>query len=183
MVIVLAVLVVRRFSGIRRPVDLIGKTRALMAGLSMAQETYRSMYEALPPDSGVGLHPDLDKPAECLAFYLSGPTIFYDPAVSPLDAPWDHEIYDTSRRGAGRRSLPRFYDFHTRSLKDEDKDGIPEVVDSWGNPLLYNTGAKQNGPFNQNGAPTHNKPTYDLSSAGPDGEHGTEDDITNWQGK
>lgn len=40
--------------------------------------------------------------------------------------------------------------------------------DPWGNPYIY----EYPGQNNADG--------YDLSSAGPDGRHGTDDDITNW---
>ena len=46
------------------------------------------------------------------------------------------------------------------------KRGIPK--DPWGNEYLY----EQPGRYNTN--------SYDLSSAGPDGQQGTEDDIVNW---
>jgi general secretion pathway protein G len=40
--------------------------------------------------------------------------------------------------------------------------------DPWGNAYLYVCPGK------------HNEDTYDLSSSGPDGREGTDDDITNW---
>lgn len=46
------------------------------------------------------------------------------------------------------------------------KRGVPK--DPWGNEYLY----KQPGQYNEYG--------YDLSSYGPDGINGTEDDIKNW---
>jgi general secretion pathway protein G len=47
------------------------------------------------------------------------------------------------------------------------KKGLPK--DPWGNPYTY----KKPG--------SNNASSYDLSSAGPDGQHGTEDDVTNWK--
>ena len=41
-------------------------------------------------------------------------------------------------------------------------------VDPWGNPYIYEYPGK------------HNTNGYDLSSAGPDGKPGTDDDIVNW---
>ena len=41
--------------------------------------------------------------------------------------------------------------------------------DPWGNPYIYYYPGK------------HNPTSYDLSSMGPDGKEGTEDDIGNWQ--
>lgn len=46
------------------------------------------------------------------------------------------------------------------------KSDIPH--DPWGNPYLYKSPG------------AHNADSYDLSSNGPDGSEGTEDDITNW---
>jgi general secretion pathway protein G len=46
-------------------------------------------------------------------------------------------------------------------------DRIP--FDPWGHPYLYEYPGK------------HRTNSYDLSSAGPDGKFGTEDDIANWQ--
>ena len=54
-----------------------------------------------------------------------------------------------------------------RSPYLEDKGGIP--TDPWGRAYLYECPGK------------HNTSGYDLSSAGPDGREGTEDDVTNWQ--
>lgn len=42
-------------------------------------------------------------------------------------------------------------------------------LDPWGNPYIYESPGK------------HNPSGYDLSSMGPDGRAGTDDDITNWQ--
>lgn len=48
------------------------------------------------------------------------------------------------------------------------KDGS-KLKDAWGRDFIY----VSPGQYNQN--------TYDLSSAGPDGRPGTDDDIVNWQ--
>jgi len=47
-----------------------------------------------------------------------------------------------------------------------DHDVIPK--DPWGNDYVYECPGR------------HNPSSYDLSSAGPDGRFGTEDDICNW---
>ncbi len=44
-----------------------------------------------------------------------------------------------------------------------------DVIDVWGNPFLYRYPGE------------HNTDSYDLYSSGPDGQEGTEDDITNWE--
>jgi type II secretion system protein G len=47
--------------------------------------------------------------------------------------------------------------------------GSAALKDPWGHPLMYLAPAK------------HNKDGYDLWSVGPDGQDGTEDDVTNWK--
>ena len=49
------------------------------------------------------------------------------------------------------------------------KKGIPP--DPWGHPYVFECPGK------------HNQEGYDLMSAGPDGQIGTDDDITNWDTK
>jgi general secretion pathway protein G len=48
------------------------------------------------------------------------------------------------------------------------KDGS-KIKDAWGHDLIY----ESPGQYNEN--------SYDLSSPGPDGQEGTDDDITNWE--
>jgi general secretion pathway protein G len=55
--------------------------------------------------------------------------------------------------------------WHGPYLKQEQQ--IP--VDPWGNPYIYEAPGKNN---------TY---SYDLSSVGPDGRAGTEDDVANWK--
>jgi general secretion pathway protein G len=45
-----------------------------------------------------------------------------------------------------------------------------QYLDSWGRPFIYQCDGTQ-----------HNAQKFDIWSAGPDGESGTEDDITNWK--
>ena len=53
--------------------------------------------------------------------------------------------------------------------KDWHGPYLPKLpVDSWGQKYVYEYPGK------------HNKSGYDLSSAGPDGKAGTDDDIGNW---
>jgi len=179
-VIAIAVVVTSPFwASSRRPPH--SDITVLIKGLSMALDVYRDEHTVYPPDSGTGLHADLDKPAECLVYYLSGGSIFYDPATSPRDYPWQHPLLNVAELGAGRNEAIVYYSFHSKLLMDTDGDGLPELVDPWKHPFLYNSGPKADGPFNQNGAPKHHPKKFDLSSAGPDGEHDTEDDIKNWR--
>lgn len=73
---------------------------------------------------------------------------------------------------------------------DVNGNGLPEIVDSWGRPYLYNRPAFpscNNDYFNLTaitlggtpqavlGDPAHNTSTYDLYSVGPDGQTGSND--------
>ena len=49
----------------------------------------------------------------------------------------------------------------------QSETGVPN--DPWGNPYIYVCPGK------------HNPNSYDISSMGPDGREGGDDDITNWQ--
>jgi len=67
------------------------------------------------------------------------------------------------------------------STTDVDNNGLPEVVDPWGRPLLYNRPAFPGFPndyynFSGNGAlsdPAHNPDSYDLYAVGADGQTGS----------
>jgi general secretion pathway protein G len=52
-----------------------------------------------------------------------------------------------------------------------DAPGNQIPLDLWKNPYIYECPGR------------HNQNSYDLSSAGPDGQAGTQDDIVNWQAK
>jgi prepilin-type N-terminal cleavage/methylation domain-containing protein len=152
------------------------RTQALIQSMSMALDTYQLKYNAYPPDR----HPQLDKSTECLVYYLSGNSIRYTPGVSHSAYRWTHDLYDTTRGGAGRRNITRYRSFDSSLLVDTDGDGAPELADAWGKLFVYNSGPTADSDTNQNGAPYHNSDTTDLLSAGSDGKYGTKDDLTNW---
>ena len=62
----------------------------------------------------------------------------------------------------------KFYDTNLTSEKPS------QLVDEWGNPMRYHPW--KNEAITEN---AHNRYSYDLWSAGADGEFGTDDDITN----
>jgi prepilin-type N-terminal cleavage/methylation domain-containing protein len=83
-----------------------------------------------------------------------------------------------------------------------DKPALFEIVDAWGNPLVYLrhdsyetsqeyeslrqidgelVRAQVKGVRSDKTGSFHNKEKYQLSSAGEDGVHGTEDDIASWK--
>ena len=173
----LGILVGGSFLATHGPPHPITRTVSMMHGLTMALEYYSVEYDGCPPDRAVGIHADLDKPTECLVYYLSGATITSGPQAKTTDPKWPHPVFAAE----GRSGMEIFYQFWEACLRDMDNDGIPEVVDGWGTPFLYNSGTGRDGPFNQGGAPIHNPGRFDLSSAGPDRLHGTRDDIGNWK--
>ena len=92
--------------------------------------------------------------------------------ISTFSTALDHFEVDVGRYPDGRNGLleliqqPRdAVEWHGPYLKNET--GIPK--DPWGNDYIYECPGK------------HNLNSYDLTSIGPDGREGTEDDITNWQ--
>ncbi len=61
---------------------------------------------------------------------------------------------------------------------DINENGIPEVVDAWARPILYNRPkfpACADTYYNFAGNPKHNAETFDLYSVGPDGQTGAND--------
>ncbi len=149
---------------------------SLIDGLSLAVATYNQIYDAYPPDK----HPQLDKSSECLVYYLSGGSIYYEQGVSPDGYPWTHNMYNVNSGGKGRKTMPIPYQFKGSFLVDNDADHAPELVDKWQKELIYNAGPTQNTSYNQYGGAKHCLKRCDLFSPGPDQKYGTDDDITNW---
>jgi type II secretory pathway pseudopilin PulG len=154
------------------------ETLSLIQGVSMALDTYRVEHATYPPDLGAGRHADLDKSAECLAYYLSGRSVVYDSKTTPA-YPWPHALLDVRRLAPTRRNQPQYYEFDARHLADHDGDGLPEFVDAWRRRFIYNTGGEVNGAFNQFEGPRFRPGLYDLLSAGYDGRFCTDDDLVN----
>jgi prepilin-type N-terminal cleavage/methylation domain-containing protein len=67
------------------------------------------------------------------------------------------------------------YEFGEKEAADTDGDGRLEVVDHWGRPVSY----CHHRSYSRPGPP--NAASFRLVSAGPDGEEGTRDDITNFR--
>jgi hypothetical protein len=63
-----------------------------------------------------------------------------------------------------------FIDYEKMVNSGEIDEGANRaLVDPWGNNYRYQCPGK------------HNRTSFDLQSAGPDGEYDTEDDIKNWE--
>ena len=66
-----------------------------------------------------------------------------------------------------------YYGFKKQDLIDLDGDNYEAVVDSWGQPFVYNRRAfSGTDGYNRYGDPRHNVNDYDLFSIGEDGETG-----------
>ena len=156
----------------------IAAVKTLFGGLKTGLETYKQAHGTYPPDR----RPDLTRSSECLVLYLSGSSICYIDGTSPPTYPWRHGAYSVP----GRRAVTACYPFDDATfLKDTDKSGdpghrAPELFDTWGRRIIYNTGLSEDGDHNQLGGPRYSLHRYDLLSAGPDEKYGTADDITSW---
>ena len=105
-------------------------------------------------------------PPEALCWALSNPNLAKDPEILeyvPIIA--NRLPYLTFSRGG--------------ETTDYNDNGMPEVVDAFGRPLLYNRPAFHSGhqlvlcDFASN--PRHNTESYDLYSVGPDGQTGSQE--------
>ncbi|MBM4040519.1 MAG: prepilin-type N-terminal cleavage/methylation domain-containing protein [Planctomycetes bacterium] len=66
----------------------------------------------------------------------------------------------------------------TREMTDTNGNGVPEVVDPWDRPFLYNRPqfpASAAADYNDGINPYHNPTTYDLYGVGPDGTTGDQE--------
>lgn len=86
------------------------RTQSLVQRLTLAMEAYQEDLGAYPYDAHTSGGKRVD-PAEALYIYL------YEYPVETRREP--------------------YLTFEDRELKDWDEDGLPEVVDSWGRPLIY----------------------------------------------
>ncbi len=177
---ILAALLVPVLREVREHMRVV-KTRETIHGISMAMTIYKTMHKRFPPDKN-GDFPALVS-SQCLVYYLSGPTIYFDSDYSPDDYPWKHDLYNvaTNKPGKGRKNFHRFYDFKSDYIADFGGQSAPALIDPWRNRYIYNSGTTTNGAYNRYKGANHGGKEYDLFSAGPDGVYGTDDDITSWQ--
>ena len=174
-------LLVPTLNAIRKQVN-ITRVESIIHGVSSAIDAYKQIYYTCPPDK----HPDFDKSAECVVYYLSGGSIAYSGSQSspiPAGYPWKHTRYlDNSSDGSGRKATTIFYSFKTNMLADLDTDYAPELVDTWGTRFIYVFGGTgTTSAYKQSiGPPAHNIGRYDLFAPGPDKKYGTSDDIKGW---
>lgn len=76
--------------------------------------------------------------------------------------------YPTSDEGLAALVEPPDDDEEAERWRGPYITDLKDLKDAWGNELIF----ESPGEYNEQG--------YDLSSSGPDGDSGNEDDITNW---
>jgi len=180
-IVILMSLLVPTIGAIRRQMNQ-AKTETIIHGISMALNAYKTTFYTYPPDKATGTHADLDLSSECVAYYLSGASIAYNPASPPSGFAWRHELFQDSG-DSGRKAMDVFYQFKDDMLVDYDKDKIPEIKGPYQKHMIYNSGSSTDGSFNQYGAPRHNIKKFDIFFVGPDQKYGTDDDVRNWKDK
>lgn len=142
-------------------------TETLIQRIGLALETYKEQLDTYPPDyvpTGARLRPfTRDDSSWTPTPALPPEALYYYLANAFLTA--DHPLEKFKER---------------RESTDYNANGLPEVTDAWGYPLLYNR-ARFPGTSSFNYAasgvrldPEHNVETFDLYSVGPDGQTGTD---------
>jgi prepilin-type N-terminal cleavage/methylation domain-containing protein len=154
--------------------SLIGRLEVALAAVKKDTSIYPPDYLTGPipynnsdakfPGYKVPTGPGL--PPEALAWALSNPNIANEPEIANyVPNICDHVPYLQLARGS--------------ELQDYNDNGLPEVVDAWGRPLLYNRPAWPSGhdlqPCDFAGDPWHRGDSYDLFSVGADGQTGAND--------
>jgi type II secretory pathway pseudopilin PulG len=122
---------------------------ALIRGLGQACTLYESECGFYPPDSlkenrsdpataATGGYASVDTPSEALWFFLvrkfvykSTETNFNERHASATHTFNTPSVYATKNFGP-------FFNASSGQLKDVDRDGVPEIVDVWNQPILYN---------------------------------------------
>ena len=142
------------------PERYVARTRTFLNRIQAALESYKDHMGCYPPDTippGTGLLrfkdgsswtlPEPASPPEALHYYLANPKLSAE-----------HPHLDLEQV-----AVP----------PDLNKNGLPELTDDWGNPLLYNRPRFPSGGFDDGTDPFHNAASFDLYSVGPDGQTGT----------
>jgi len=151
-------------------------TEGLIARIETACATYRQEQQVYPPDyvpAGKELY------YEYTNINVGGFQKTFDPSSEALP-PEALYYYLTNPFVASKAAYLQV--LAGGETADYNKNRLPEIVDSWGRPILYNR-AKFVGTtaFNYaedtDGKPWHNKDSFDLYSLGPDGTTNGKDSI------
>ena len=155
----------------------IATTEALIKRVGMALELYCRECAYYPPDY-IAIEQAKDGPFTdiyCLSFngdeYIPVP----DRRAYPPEA-----LYYYLAHGYLTDRHPMLRLSSRTEVMDVNNNAMPEIVDPWGRPLLYN---RRSFPgfssyyiyYNGGGEPRNNVNTYDLFSVGPDGQTSNDD--------
>lgn len=179
---VLAAMLLPAIAAVRKAAR-VGSTEALLTRVETATNHFRAdagfyPIDYIPKDTApvtlVRL-PDYPTPSgnafppEALCYILANANLG--------DMPYVAQGFPKAARQAPYLRLAR-----DKERLDLDDDGLPEIVDAWGRPFLYNRPPFPNGHFFDNcdyaqpsgndGKPYHNTQSFDLYSVGPDGQTG-----------
>jgi len=138
----------------------VAATRSLILHVAAALEKYSVDWACYPPDTipaGTPL---------CPLATDGAPSGLMAPATPP------EALYHCLPNPNLSRRHP-YLDLPKTLCADHDQDGLPEIVDGWGRPLLYNRPRVSSGAFDSGSDPMHRSRSYDLYSVGADGQTGT----------
>ena len=138
----------------------VATTKQLMIQLAMGLGQYHHTFGGYPPDT-------MPAGTVLLSFRAGGPPT---PAVDAVVSPESLCYCLANPFLSGGHPLAQL---GRRQRADHDGDGLPEVVDGWGRPLLYNRTRFPSGGFDNGTNPAHHPNSYDLYSVGADGQTGT----------
>jgi len=154
----------------------VNATTAMVKQIGMACKMYEQDFGFFPPESfsdvngaTTGETVKIDKPSEALWFFL-GHKFEYRSTETNFNeghASTSYEFNDPIAF-AVKTSGP-YMEFQNKYLKDHDGDNVPEAVDAWQQPILYNAPGGPRGDAANNYDPFHNPLSFDLFSIGPNG--------------
>ena len=156
-------------------------TKTLLTRIELALDAFRRDTTEYPPDyfpsaasAFLEKYPDYKAPSagtaalppEALCYAISSPTIADNAPITTILPNLSSRVpYLSLARGSERT--------------DYNDNGMPEIVDAWGRPILYNRRAFRSGHVlascNYAGDPRHRPDSFDLYSVGPDGQTGAND--------
>lgn len=116
---------------------------ALVSQVAMAVKQFHDQHGAYPPETR-----DSQASSECLALFLAPVQLDLESRLSGVELASEQD----------------FLKFKDTSIAYTDGDDYPEVVDAWGNPLVYNLSRY---PESDTYPPVHNPKSFDLFSVGP----------------
>lgn len=140
----------------------IAKTQAMIDSINIALKQYRTDFGAYPPADIPGVTGETS--AECVYYYTAA-NFIAGTATNSLEISAGPYM---EFRQKDKKSTARTADMLGDGTAN---DTLFQVIDSWGNPLIYTKPG------------TNNPSSFDLYSFGPNGTAGgspTDDDIKNW---